>query len=180
MFRYAIPALLMATAILVAGYSPGADDAAPLVAVLPAIVQPPTFTLISAKNVVYGEQTHLSLTFEVVNLNEASLMYTGYEPTAFDPPLDPASFSPIYEIEVLRDSDWQEHPIGWCGTGMGNLELKPHTPVVFSVAVPDDGWTGVKVGFGHDPGWSDDVHMTSTRWSTIIWREEIAAMLSGM
>ena len=180
MLRYAIPALLASSAILLGAYAPQADDAALPAVTQPAVIQPPTITLISATNVVFGEQAQLSLTFEVSNPNEATLMYTGYEPTAFDPPLDPASFSPIYQIEVLRDSTWQDHPIGWCGTGMGNLELKPHTPVVFGVAVPDDGWTAVRVGFGHDPGWSDDVHMTSTRWSTIVWREEIAAQAAGM
>lgn len=182
MHRCVMPALLAASALLAVAYAPLADDSPLPDAPASAVVQPPTMTLIAATSVVDAEQPHISLTFEVSNPNDASLMYTGYLPTSFDPPLDPASFSPMYEIEVQRDSQWQDHFIGWCGTGMGNLELKPNSPVAFSVAVPDDGWTAIRVGFGHDPGWSEEeaATTTSTRWSTIVWREEIAASVSGM
>ena len=30
---------------------------------------------------------------------------------------------PLYRVELKQGGKWQQHPIGWCGTGMDELEI---------------------------------------------------------
>jgi len=138
-------------------------------------MKPPTIKLQSASTVSIGEAQFVSLTLEVSNPNRGvSLSVTGYAPDSFDPPIPEGQIFPLYQIHLLRKGQWKQDPIGFCGTGLTNLELAPDSPVTFSVAIPTGDWEAVKVGIGHNPGWSEKEETTTTTlWTVVFTKEEI-------
>ena len=139
----------------------------------PLIVKPPKFTLRTATTETFGGKQFFSLAFEVSNPNSASLIYTGYTPDSFGPPLKEGNIAPLFHIELKRDGKWQPHPMGFCGTGLAYLELTPKSSSKFGVTVATGDWEAVKIGIGHFPGWSRQEVTTTTIWSTEITRKEI-------
>lgn len=136
-------------------------------------IKPPKFTLHIVKSITLGSQQFFSLDFEVLNPNNASLVYSGYTPNSFDPPLKKDQISPLFHIELKQDEKWQHHPRGFCGTGLANLELTPHSVSRFSVEVPKNNWEAVKIGIGQSPFWSHEKITTTTIWSIELTRKEI-------
>ncbi len=169
MHRQLLRITLLAAAVLTSFYFAFAED----VVTKPPKVKPPKFTLRAATTETFGGQQFFSLAFEVLNPNNASLIYAGYERNSFDPPLKVGDMAPLFQIELKRDGKWQPRPMGFCGTGLTDLELTPKSSAKFSVAVPTNNWQAVKVGIGHFPGWSREEVTTTTIWSTEITRTEI-------
>ena len=102
------------------------------------------------------------------------MTFTGYAPDSFDPPIPEGQIFPLYQIHLLRKGQWQQDPTGFCGTGLTNLELRPNSPVTFSVTIPAGDWDAVKVEIGHHPGWSEKEETTTTTlWSVVLTKEEI-------
>jgi hypothetical protein len=66
--------------------------------------------------------------FRATNRGSAAFAYHGFAPE-----------SPIYSVEVLVDGTWQEHPLGWCGTGLEEQVLEPGKSVEFDVNLERDG-----------------------------------------
>lgn len=140
----------------------------------PARVKPPQIVLRSAGPATFGGQSCFALTIEVSNPNDASLVYSGYKPDSFDPPLAAGQISPICRIELKRDERWQPHPIGYCGVGLADLELAPGGSATFGVMVPAEDWQAVKIAIGSFPGFSAEERTTTTVWSVEFSRAEIA------
>jgi hypothetical protein len=136
-------------------------------------VKPPVITLLAATRANFETQQLLSLTLEVSNPNDASLVYTGYTPDSFDPPLKAGHIAPLVHIELRREEKWQAEARGFCGTGLAELELAAKSSATFAVTIPADNWQAVKVGIDHHPGWSNEETSTTTIWSTEITREAI-------
>ncbi|HWB07774.1 MAG TPA: hypothetical protein VG826_00920 [Pirellulales bacterium] len=141
-------------------------------------LKPPRITLIGAARAEFGGQRLISLTLEVSNPNDVSLTYTGYTPNSFDPPLEAGHIAPIYQIEVKRDGQWQSDPKGFCGTGLGDIDLAPRSSATFGVVVPADDWQAFKLSMGQYPGWSNEEGATTTIWSTEITRNAVDAFVN--
>ncbi|HUY92834.1 MAG TPA: hypothetical protein VMV10_29105 [Pirellulales bacterium] len=145
----------------------------------PARVKPPQIVLRAANATTFGGQKCLSLTFEVSNPNSASLLYTGYAPDSFDPPLAAGQISPLCQIELKRDGRWRPRLMRDCGFGLGDLELTPGASATFGVMLPADDWQAVKVAIGCFPGFSDEARATTTLWSAEFSRAEIEGADAG-
>ncbi|MGH7134608.1 MAG: hypothetical protein ACREHD_02650, partial [Pirellulales bacterium] len=139
----------------------------------PSRVRPPKITLVDVARANFGDQQLFSLTLEVANPNDASLVYTGYTADSFDPPLAAEHTVPLRHIELKRDGKWQPDPRGYCGFGLADLELTAKGSATFAVTLPADDWQAVKVAIGHYPGWSNEEVSTTTTWSTEITRDAI-------
>ncbi|HET6881767.1 MAG TPA: hypothetical protein VFI31_16505 [Pirellulales bacterium] len=139
----------------------------------PARVRPPKVTLAAVARANLGDLQVFALTLEVANPNDASLIYTGYTADSFDPPLKAGHISPLCQIELKREGQWQIDPRGYCGFGMADVELAASSSATFGVSVPADDWQAVKVAFGHYPAWSAEETSTTTAWSTEFTREAI-------
>ncbi len=169
MYRHAIRLSVLIAWILAGSHLAVADD----VATMPSRVKPPKFTLRAATVETFGEQPFVSLTIEVSNPNAASLVYTGYTADSFSPVLEPGHIAPLFQIELKQDEKWQAQPMGFCGTGLADIELAPGSSATFGVAVPVGEWQAVKVAIRHDAGWSDDENTTTTTWTAEFTREQI-------
>ena len=121
-----------------------------------------------------GEAKGFSLAVEVSNPGKHSLWYLGYRPDSFDPPIPKGQMRPIYRLELKQDGKWQQYPIGWCGTGMDELELAPNTSATFGVWAPAGPWDAVRIGLTwHPPGAREDSPPTLA-WSPELTRQEIS------
>ena len=131
----------------------------------------------SAAVTMLGESPYLALSCEVRNPTAAALVFVGYLPDSFDPPLQAGTASPIYVLEFQRDGEWQPHPLGWCGTGMGAIELPSDGESVFDALVPfEPAWDAVRIGIR----WSEPLDFAtaeatafSTAWSKPLPRTEV-------
>ena len=125
---------------------------------------PPTirFSKTSTNQISTG-YTHL--VFEVRNPNAFPLPYSGYMRHAYEPPLPEGTISPLYTAEFQRKGKWEPHPIGWCGTGVGPVELRAKERVVFDFHAPDDDWESLRIAID----WGKD-HRT---WSEPVTRARI-------
>lgn len=138
-------------------------------------VRPPKITLLNVAWANLGDQQLFSLTLELANPNDASLSYTGYTPDSFDPTLKAGHIAPLYHLELRRNGKWQADPIGFCGTGLADLEVAARSSATFALMIPAGDWQAVKIGIGHYPGWSTAEASTTTIWSIEITREAIGA-----
>jgi hypothetical protein len=93
--------------------------------------------ILAVERTTAADVRFLSLTCEASNVGKAPLMFLGYRADAFDPPIAEPNISPIHVIEFLRDGQWQTHPQGWCGTGMGGISLPAGGAKKFAFAVPE-------------------------------------------
>ena len=112
----------------------------------PAKQQAPELRLHVAGRQNVGEARGFSLAVEVSNPGTQMLRYVGYRPDSFDPPIPKGQMQPIYRIELKQAGKWQQHPIGWCGTGMDDLEFVPKASATFGVWVPAGPWEAVRIG----------------------------------
>jgi hypothetical protein len=109
--------------------------------------QPARIVITLAGQPKKGDAPDLSLAVKVSNPNKGqSLTFLGYKPDSFDPPIPKGQISPIYKIQLKQAGQWQDHPIGWCGTGMGAIPMAPQSEATFGVSVPDGDWQSVRVG----------------------------------
>ena len=106
----------------------------------PAKQQAPELRLHVAGRQNVGEARGFSLAIEVSNPGTQMLRYLGYRPDSFDPPIPKGQMQPIYRVELKQAGKWQPHPIGWCGTGVDDIELVPKTSATFGVWVPAGPW----------------------------------------
>lgn len=114
--------------------------------------------------------------FEVLNPNPAGLPFVGYRPDSFRPPLKDEFISPIYQVELRRGETWKPQKIGWCGNGVGPVQLPPRRPVTFNLLVPDGSWDAVRVGLR----WSAaEKAPEQTAWSDPVPRRLTAAAVSA-
>ena len=125
-----------------------------------------------------GDAPGFSMAVEVSNPNpRGRLTFIGYKPDSFDPPIPKGQISPIYKVEWKRAGKWQTRPIGWCGTGMGAIELAPQATATFGVWIPDGDWEAIRVGMtfttvpfekaGEKPG------DFTTEWSNELTHDEV-------
>lgn len=98
----------------------------------------PKVQIVAGSRTTLAEVPFLSLSCEASNPNKLPLMFVGYRPDSFEPPVEKGRLSPIYVVELQRDGKWREHPIGWCGTGMDGIELPAGPAQSFAIAVPAD------------------------------------------
>lgn len=134
-------------------------------------LKPPTIRVLGISPVFVGED-HRRIRFEAANPNDSPLPYSGYRADGFSPPLTKGVIAPHYHLEFRRDGAWKPHPIGWCGTGAGDVALPPGGRAEFSVTVPEDGWDAFKVGvdwFSSQERKGDPI----IAWSDPVTRDEI-------
>jgi len=120
-----------------------------------------------------GEARGYSLTVEVSNPGTHALWYHGYRPDSFDPPIPKGQMQPIYRVELKRDGRWQENPIGWCGTGMDELEFAPKASATFGVWVPAGPWEAVRIGLLWHPAGAREDSPPTLAWSPEFTRQEV-------
>jgi hypothetical protein len=116
---------------------------------------------------------HVMLVFEATNPNEMPLPYIGYLADSFSPPIPDGEIAPIYRVEFRRNGTWTPHTLGFCGTGRGEVAIKPDGKATFTVVLPDEDWDAVRVGLT----WyatPDRSGPTSAAWSEPVAREAIA------
>jgi hypothetical protein len=101
--------------------------------------QPPTIRFV-------GQDENGAARFEVQNPNAEPLPYVGYRANAFAPPLMAGTVAPLYSVEVLKGGKWTPHPIGWCGTGVGEVAIPARGKASFTVHLPDGDWEAMKAG----------------------------------
>ncbi|HXT60748.1 MAG TPA: hypothetical protein VN699_19065, partial [Pirellulales bacterium] len=73
----------------------------------PQRIKPPEIVLRAAAPANLGGSSLLSLSLEISNPNAASLVYTGYTPDSFDPPLAGRRISPLCQIELKQAGQWR-------------------------------------------------------------------------
>lgn len=137
----------------------------------PAALKPPEIRLkeVSPNQISTG---YKHLTFEVHNPNDVALPYSGYTQNSFDPPLTAKTIAPLYHAEFERDGEWVPEELGWCGVGIGSVELPPHSKLVFDFPANLDEWTELRVAIS----WGDprqEQQKWQTAWSESVKRESI-------
>jgi hypothetical protein len=80
---------------------------------------------------------------------------------------------PIYRVELKQAGKWRQHPIGWCGTGMADIEFAPKTSATFGVWVPAGPWEAVRIGLPWHPAGAREDSPPTIAWSPEITRQEI-------
>jgi hypothetical protein len=120
----------------VEGGAPDADE-----------IRAPEVRILKGARTTFQGSPFVELSCQVTNPNKAPLMVVGYRPDSFEPPLKEGRLSPIYIVELQRDGKWEEHRVGWCGTGMDGIELPAGGGGKFTLPVPaDPAWSAVRVG----------------------------------
>jgi hypothetical protein len=84
-----------------------------------------------------------SLNVEVSNAGTHVLKYVGYRSDSFSPPIEEGRMAPMYRLEVRQAGKWKVCPIGWCGTGIDDIEIAPKTSATFAVWVKAGPWDAV-------------------------------------
>jgi hypothetical protein len=126
-----------------------------------------------------GEASGFSLAVEVTNPGTQTLQYFGYRPDSFHPPIPTGQMRPIYRIEVKQAGKWQAHPIGWCGSGDGDLDFAPKTSATFGVWVPAGPWEAVRIGISWRPAGGDKKAARAVAWSPELTQQEIRRALEA-
>ena len=98
----------------------------------------PKIRIVAGSRTTLVNLPFLSFACEASNPNKRVMMFVGYRPDSFDPPIAEENISPIYVVELQREGKWEKHPIGWCGTGMDGIELASGPAKKFGLAVPAD------------------------------------------
>jgi len=143
----------------------------------PARQPAPHLRLHVAGRQTVGESRGFSLAVEVSNPGTHVLRYVGYRPDSFDPPLQKGQMMPIYRIELKRAGEWQNDPIGRCGTGIDDLEFAPKTSATFGVWVPAGSWEAVRIGFPWHPAGDEKDSAPTIAWSPELTRQEVRRQL---
>lgn len=63
----------------------------------------------------------------VSNATPRVVWFTGYSPDF-----------PFYKIQHMKNGQWEDLPIGWCGVGVGRHRFAAHKTIRFTVPVEDD------------------------------------------
>lgn len=119
----------------------------------------------------------VNLEFEAENTTSKPIPYVGFMPEPGQRPDRRARISPLYQVQFEREAGWRPHGIGWCGTGLGPVRLKPGKKATFIITVPLDNWQAVKAGLSWYP--------TATRqnaqvaWSESVSRKRVATARSA-
>ncbi len=127
--------------------------------------------LVGRQNV--GEARGFSLAIECSNPGTQMLRYVGYRPDSFDPPIPKGQMQPIYRVELKQAGKWQPHPIGWCGTGVDDIELVPKTSATFGVWVPAGPWEAARVGVAWRAAAGEKDAAPAIAWSPELTRREM-------
>ena len=145
----------------------------------PATQQPPELRLHLVGRQNKGEARGFSLAVEVTNPGTQTLQYFGYRPDSFNPPIPKGQMRPIYRIELKHAGKWQAHPIGWCGTGDGDLDFAPKTSATFGVWVPAGPWEAVRIGISWRLAGGNKEAARAVAWSPELTRQEIRRALKA-
>jgi hypothetical protein len=113
---------------------------------------------------------HARLIFEVTNPNRQPLPYVGYTADSFSPSLKAETIAPLYQVELRQGKAWKAKPMGWCGTGIGQVSLPARGKVTFEVLLPEGDWEAVRVGLTWFP--SSDRKGAATAWSAGVSRKD--------
>lgn len=155
----------MASAIavaLIAAAAVSADDAAK------SSLKAPVVKFAGAKQ----QDGFVLASFEVTNPNDVPLPYVGYTSDSFAGGLPEGTISPIYRIELKHDDwDWKNHPVGFCGTGIGPVSLSAKKKVTFGVHLPAGDWKAARVGLTWRESAADETQAT-VAWSGEIGRQD--------
>jgi hypothetical protein len=120
-----------------------------------------------------GEARGFSLAVEVSNPGTHALWYHGYRTDSFAPPIPKGQMQPIYRFELKQGGKWQQYPIGWCGTGMDEIEFAPKASATFGVWVPAGPWEAVQIGVTWHPAGAREDSPPTLAWSPEFTRQEI-------
>jgi hypothetical protein len=130
-------------------------------------LKPPVLKLTSSA----VSQGNVALYFEVSNPNALPLPFVGYTPDSFEGGLKAGTIAPIYRVELLQNTKWKPHSIGWCGTGIGPVSIPDKRQATFSVLQSMGEWQAVKVGLSWFP--TKDQTKPEIAWSEPITRENL-------
>jgi len=137
----------------------------------------PQVRILSGHRSVMENVRFLTFSCELANPHQESLKFVGYRSDSFDPPIAEGTVSPIYIIELQRDGKREEHPIGWCGTGMDGIQMAGKAKATFGFAIPaDTPFDAIRVGVR----WARELNFEtaedsdlSIAWSKPLERKEI-------
>jgi hypothetical protein len=71
---------------------------------------------------------YATATYRATNRGKAAVEFRGF-----------AADSPMYQREKLVDGRWKKDPLGWCGTGLQDLSLRPGKSMQFQTSFERDG-----------------------------------------
>ncbi|MEX0713173.1 MAG: hypothetical protein WD278_12530, partial [Pirellulales bacterium] len=135
----------------------------------------PEVRILAAERTTLADIPFVSFSCQATNPNKAPLTFVGYRPDSFGPPLQEGQIAPIYVVELKRDGEWHEHPMGWCGTGMDAIELPPGGSGSFGFAVPaGPQWEAARVGIRWSPPLTvpfEEVPLAGEEPFTTAWSE---------
>ena len=145
----------------------------------PRSSSPPSYTRTWAGRQNKGEASGFSLAVELTNPGTQTLQYFGYRPDSVSPPIPKGQIRPMYRIELKQAGKWQAHPIGWCGTGDGDLDFAPKTSATFGVWVPAGPWEAVRIGISWRLAGGNKEAARAVAWSPELTRQEIRRALKA-
>ena len=134
----------------------------------PSELKPPIVKFTGARQA----EAHITASVEVTNPNEVPLPYVGYTPDSFEGGLPEGTIAPIYRIELKKQDQWNKHPLGFCGTGIGPVTLPRKSKVTFQALLPAGEWDAAKVGLSWWFPTADETK-SSVAWSSEISRREV-------
>jgi len=136
----------------------------------------PTVQIDTAVRTMFAEVPMAAFSCEVCNHEDRPIWFLGYTPGSFGPPLPEGECAPMYVVQLKSNGQWQDDPIGWCGTGLDHIQLAGRTRAKFSFAVPQgESWESVRVGvrwFPDHPG--EQANQGIIAWSEPFGQDRLA------
>jgi hypothetical protein len=113
----------------------------------------------------------VNLEFEAENRTSKPIPYLGFVADPGTRPDPKARISPLYQVQFEREAGWKPHGIGWCGTGLGPVQLEPGKKATFIISVPLDNWQSVKAGLSWYP--TTERQNAQVAWSEAVPRKSV-------
>ena len=101
-----------------------------------AAAKAPVFKIVGKRRL--SEEVHEPV-FEIILVNplDVEISYGGYTMDAWEERPKPGEISPLYatEVKTAADPKWHDGGPGWCGTGAGEMVIRPHEAGRFTVRI---------------------------------------------
>jgi hypothetical protein len=121
-----------------------------------------------------ADADYVTLSFELVNADTATVQFLGFRPDSFDPPLPRGRAEPLWFTGLRQRDKWEKAGrfVG-CGVGMGWVSLAGKARVTFTVDLPVDGWQEARISLMLRRGARERWSVTSSSAFTIQQVEKV-------
>jgi hypothetical protein len=133
-----------------------------------AEAEKPTILFLKTIDEVNPTTNYQRVSLLLVNPLEVPITYHGYRMDGWDKRPPTGEISPFYTTELREKPNdaWKPNPVGWCGTGAGQMTIPPNQAGYFDAVLysPAD---AARIGLRYR---TPDQGETS---ATIVWSQEI-------